>query len=126
MPRRPHFSPAIATLPLNQWSPMSHEYKISDGRSEEPITEKKTLVENLLVTYILDNLTEMKSNSETDNYRYVDHKMLWGDDHSVPQTKNLFQEVIVFAVGGGNYIEYQNLVDHIKGKQDKHIVFWLQ
>uniref|UniRef100_A0A8C0D9N3 Sec1 family domain containing 1 n=1 Tax=Balaenoptera musculus TaxID=9771 RepID=A0A8C0D9N3_BALMU len=57
--------------------------------------------QNLPVTRILDNLMEMKSNPETDDYRYFDPKML----------------------RGGNYIEYQNLVDYIKGKQGKHILY---
>ena len=26
----------------------------------------------------------------------------------------LYMQVVVFVVGGGNYIEYQNLVDYIK------------
>uniref|UniRef100_A0A9L0IUC9 Sec1 family domain-containing protein 1 n=1 Tax=Equus asinus TaxID=9793 RepID=A0A9L0IUC9_EQUAS len=79
--------------------------------------------QNLPVTRILDNLMEMKSNPETDDYRYFDPKMLRGNDSSVPRNKNPFQEAIVFVVGGGNYIEYQNLVDYIKGKQGKHILY---
>uniref|UniRef100_G1KQB6 Sec1 family domain containing 1 n=1 Tax=Anolis carolinensis TaxID=28377 RepID=G1KQB6_ANOCA len=50
--------------------------------------------QNLPVTRILDNLMEMKSNP-----------------------------AIVFVVGGGNYIEYQNLIDYIKGKQGKHVLY---
>uniref|UniRef100_A0A8C2XHZ0 Sec1 family domain-containing protein 1 n=1 Tax=Cyclopterus lumpus TaxID=8103 RepID=A0A8C2XHZ0_CYCLU len=42
---------------------------------------------------------------ETDDYRYFDPKMLRGIA--------VFQ-AIVFVVGGGNYIEYQNLVDYAK------------
>ncbi|XP_045143587.1 sec1 family domain-containing protein 1 [Echinops telfairi] len=79
--------------------------------------------QNLPVTRILDNLMEMKSNPETDDYRYFDPKMLRGNDSSVPRNKNPFQEAIVFVVGGGNYIEYQNLVDYIKGKPGKHILY---
>nr|XP_009668263.1 PREDICTED: sec1 family domain-containing protein 1 [Struthio camelus australis] len=79
--------------------------------------------QNLPVTRILDNLMEMKSNPETDDYRYFDPKMLRGSDSSVPRNKNPFQEAIVFVVGGGNYIEYQNLVDYIKGKQGKHVLY---
>uniref|UniRef100_A0A8V5G7R8 Sec1 family domain-containing protein 1 n=1 Tax=Melopsittacus undulatus TaxID=13146 RepID=A0A8V5G7R8_MELUD len=63
--------------------------------------------QNLPVTRILDNLMELKSNPETDDYRYFDPKMLRG----------------IFVVGGGNYIEYQNLIDYIKGKQGKHILY---
>ncbi|XP_009695785.1 PREDICTED: sec1 family domain-containing protein 1 isoform X1 [Cariama cristata] len=79
--------------------------------------------QNLPVTRILDNLMEMKSNPETDDYRYFDPKMLRGSDSSVPRNKNPFQEAIVFVVGGGNYIEYQNLIDYIKSKQGKHILY---
>ncbi|XP_074006125.1 sec1 family domain-containing protein 1 isoform X1 [Numenius arquata] len=79
--------------------------------------------QNLPVTRILDNLMEMKSNPETDDYRYFDPKMLRGSDSSIPRSKNPFQEAIVFVVGGGNYIEYQNLIDYIKGKQGKHVLY---
>ncbi|XP_042646738.1 sec1 family domain-containing protein 1 isoform X2 [Tyto alba] len=76
--------------------------------------------QNLPVTRILDNLMEMKSNPETDDYRYFDPKMLRGSDSSVPRNKNPFQEAIVFVVGGGNYIEYQNLIDYIKISQKRY------
>ncbi|KAM4690169.1 sec1 family domain-containing protein 1 [Rhinophrynus dorsalis] len=79
--------------------------------------------QNLPVTRVLDSLMEVKSNPETDDYRYFDPKMLRGNDSSVPRNKNPFQEAIVFVVGGGNYIEYQNLVDYIKTKQGKHILY---
>ncbi|KAK1893384.1 Sec1 family domain containing protein 1 [Dissostichus eleginoides] len=80
-------------------------------------------LENLPVTRILDNLMEMKSNPETDDYRYFDPKMLRGSESSIPRNKNPFQEAIVFVVGGGNYIEYQNLVDYAKFKQGKKVVY---
>ncbi|XP_018409653.1 PREDICTED: sec1 family domain-containing protein 1 [Nanorana parkeri] len=79
--------------------------------------------QNLPVTRVLDCLMEVKSNPETDDYRYFDPKMLRGNDSSVPRNKNPFQEAIVFVVGGGNYIEYQNLVDYIKTKQGKHVLY---
>ncbi|KPP80080.1 sec1 family domain-containing protein 1-like, partial [Scleropages formosus] len=78
---------------------------------------------NLPVTRILDNLMEMKSNLETDDYRYFDPKMLRGSESSIPRNKNPFQEAIVFVVGGGNYIEYQNLVDYTKAKQGKRVLY---
>lgn len=78
---------------------------------------------NLPVTRILDNLMEMKSHPETDDYRYFDPKMLRGSESSIPRNKNPFQEAIVFVVGGGNYIEYQNLVDYTKSKQGKKVVY---
>ncbi|XP_072315796.1 sec1 family domain-containing protein 1 [Eucyclogobius newberryi] len=78
---------------------------------------------NLPVTRILDNLMELKSNPETDDFRYFDPKMLRGSESSIPRNKNPFQEAIVFVVGGGNYIEYQNLVDYAKSKQGRKVVY---
>ncbi|GCB78462.1 hypothetical protein scyTo_0020675, partial [Scyliorhinus torazame] len=48
---------------------------------------------NLPVTRILDNLIEMKSNPETDDYRYFDPKILRGSESSLPRNKHPFQEV---------------------------------
>ncbi|KAM9787460.1 sec1 family domain-containing protein 1 isoform X1 [Syngnathus typhle] len=107
---------------------------------------------NLPVTRVLDNLMEMKLHAETDDYRYFDPKMLRGSESSIPRNKNPFQEfvksfseilqkgksqlvlhhhthdlvvleAIVFVVGGGNYIEYQNLVDYARSKAGKKILY---
>lgn len=56
---------------------------------------------------------ECKSGSETDEYIYLDPKLLKRSD-ATPKTRTVFQDAVVFIVGGGNYIEYQNLVDFIK------------
>lgn len=72
---------------------------------------------NLPVTRVVDALMELKSDQETDEYRYFDPKLLRAvDSSSIPRSKTPFQEAIVFVVGGGNYIEYQNLMDYLKGK----------
>lgn len=70
---------------------------------------------NLPVTKIVDELMESKQSSQTDDYCYLDPKQL---KHTEQMSKNrpTFQDVIVFIVGGGNYIEYQNLVDYVKQK----------
>ncbi|KAK2494906.1 hypothetical protein MC885_013883 [Smutsia gigantea] len=97
--------------------PMGLLSRVMNTGSQFVMEGVKNLVlkqQNLPVTRILDNLMEMKSNPETDDYRYFDPKMLRGNDSSVPRNKNPFQEAIVFVVGGGNYIEYQNLIDYIK------------
>jgi len=58
---------------------------------------------------------EMKISQETEDYRYFDPKQLRATDSSqIPRNRTPFQEAIVFMVGGGNYIEYQNLVDYTK------------
>lgn len=55
---------------------------------------------------------EMKSTQETEDYIYLDPKLLKVTD--IPRNRSAFQDAIVFVVGGGNYIEYQNLVDYAK------------
>lgn len=68
---------------------------------------------NLPVTRIVDALMDNKSNPEVEDYRYFDPKMLRvTDSMSIPRNKTPFSEAIVFIVGGGNYIEYQNLMDY--------------
>uniref|UniRef100_H2TZC2 Sec1 family domain-containing protein 1 n=1 Tax=Takifugu rubripes TaxID=31033 RepID=H2TZC2_TAKRU len=54
---------------------------------------------------------------ETDEYRYFDPKLLRGKPVSGGES------AIVFVVGGGNYIEYQNLVDYTKVKQGKKVIY---
>ncbi|XP_045174268.1 sec1 family domain-containing protein 1-like [Mercenaria mercenaria] len=70
---------------------------------------------NLPATRIVDALMEMKTMQDIEDYRYFDPKLLRADS-SIPRNKSPFQEAYVFVVGGGNYIEYQNLVDYAKGK----------
>lgn len=55
---------------------------------------------------------EFKNSSETDDYDYLDPKQLKLSE--IPRNRPAFQDAIVFVVGGGNYIEYQNLVDYAK------------
>ncbi|XP_015906128.1 sec1 family domain-containing protein 1 [Parasteatoda tepidariorum] len=82
---------------------------------------------NLPITRIVDSLMEMKSLPETDDYRYFDPKLLRPtDSSSIPRNRSPFQDAVVFVVGGGNYIEYQNLMDYTKGKTNpvqKKIVY---
>ncbi len=53
-----------------------------------------------------------KSSQETDDFRYFDPK-LWKASAGVPP-KATYGEAIVFVVGGGNYMEYQNIMDFCK------------
>ncbi|XP_050989819.1 sec1 family domain-containing protein 1 [Labeo rohita] len=120
----------MAATPANYGSsgvkPMGLFSRVMNTGSQFVMEGVKNLVlkqHNLPVTRILDNLMEMKSNPETDDYRYFDPKMLRGSESSIPRNKNPFQEAIVFVVGGGNYIEYQNLVDYTKARQGKRILY---
>nr|CAI5845742.1 unnamed protein product [Callosobruchus analis] len=69
---------------------------------------------NLPVTKVVDNLMELKNCPEMEEYHYLDPKQLKVTE--IPRNRSPFQEAIVFMVGGGNYIEYQNLVDYAKAK----------
>jgi hypothetical protein len=57
---------------------------------------------------------EFKNSPEMDDYHYLDPKQLRVTE--IPRNRSPFQDAIVFIVGGGNYIEYQNLVDYAKQK----------
>ncbi|KAL7291506.1 protein sly1 homolog [Trichogramma pretiosum] len=70
---------------------------------------------NLPVTKIVDELVDMRQSAQTEDYCYFDPKQLKHSDQ-VPKNKTVFQDAIVFIVGGGNYIEYQNLMDYVKQK----------
>ncbi|CAH1791865.1 unnamed protein product [Owenia fusiformis] len=103
--------------------------KLMSQASEFAMEGVKNLVvkrHNLPVTRIADNLLEMRSSQETDDYRYFDPKLLRGSDSSIPRNRSPFQDAIVFMVGGGNYIEYQNLMDYSKskgGSGEKRIIY---
>lgn len=56
---------------------------------------------------------ESKTNPDVDEYLYLDAKLLRGGD-TAPKNRSPFQDAVIFVIGGGNYIEYQNLVDFIK------------
>lgn len=77
---------------------------------------------NLPVTRIVDSLVELKSSAEVDGYRYFDPKLARGAD-SGARNKTPYSEAIVFVVGGGNYIEYQNLMDYVKARSGKRISY---
>ena len=76
------------------------------------------LLQKLPVTRIVQNLMDNKGGlgNEVDDYEYFDPKVLKGGSAAaelahIPRTKNPFTESIVFVVGGGNYVEFQNLID---------------
>nr|KAI8761059.1 sec1 family domain-containing protein 1-like [Biomphalaria glabrata] len=71
---------------------------------------------NLPATRIVDALMDLKSLPDSEDFRYFDPKLLRADATSVPRNKTPFQEAYVFIVGGGNYIEFQNLMDYVKSK----------
>ncbi|XP_029688903.1 sec1 family domain-containing protein 1 [Takifugu rubripes] len=120
------FTKMAANYGTSGVKPMGLFSRVMNTGSQFVMEGVKNLVlkqHNLPVTRILDSLMDMKSNPETDEYRYFDPKLLRGSESSIPRNKNPFQEAIVFVVGGGNYIEYQNLVDYTKVKQGKKVIY---
>ena len=76
---------------------------------------------NLPLTKIVDDIMEQKQGKYNDEYKYLDPKILRGNEGGqVPRTKTQFNDAIVFVVGGGNYIEYQNLQDYVRNKNAGH------
>ncbi|OQR79426.1 sec1 family domain-containing protein 1-like [Tropilaelaps mercedesae] len=67
---------------------------------------------------IVESLMDLKSGPETDDFRYFDPKLLRGisSEFGASRTQTLFSDAIVFVVGGGNYIEYQNLIECMRTK----------
>lgn len=65
---------------------------------------------------------ECRNGNDNDDFLYLDPKLLKRAD-TMPKTRAPFQDAIVFIVGGGNYIEYQNLVDFIKVSSNETLIF---
>ncbi|KAJ3103439.1 RNA helicase required for poly(A+) mRNA export [Phlyctochytrium planicorne] len=79
---------------------------------------------DLPLTKVVDAIMEGTANAETDDYLYFDPKAPKGSGSKLKKGKQTFQEAIVFVIGGGNYLEYQNLQDYAqKSTQKKKICY---
>eukprot|EP00742_Colponemidia_sp_Colp-10_P008971 GILJ01009747.1.p1 GENE.GILJ01009747.1~~GILJ01009747.1.p1 ORF type:complete len:627 (+),score=102.30 GILJ01009747.1:99-1979(+) len=65
----------------------------------------------LQATKIVDALMENKNTPEIENYAYIDPKVARSTGE-VPRARAAFRDAIVFMVGGGNYVEYDNLQEY--------------
>ncbi|CAG8435621.1 3704_t:CDS:2 [Ambispora gerdemannii] len=82
------------------------------GGFENLISGVKNLLptrKDLTMTRIVESMMEPNSAPETEDYLYFDPKLSRASSTKQPRHKHVFQEGIVFVVGGGNFIEYQNL-----------------
>ncbi|KAI9321083.1 Sec1-like protein [Dichotomocladium elegans] len=84
----------------------------------------------LVISKIVADIMSAPQNepSKADDYLYFDPKLA-RNSRAPRQHKASFQEAIVFVVGGGNYVEYQNLqeiatVRVSRNKTGKHIINW--
>ncbi|CDK27764.1 unnamed protein product [Kuraishia capsulata CBS 1993] len=101
-------------------------YGLTDGRLSEGVgslitglkkllPEKKKLpIANVVESIMEPNSANQASASLTDEYLYFDPRLTRGV-HSKPPKRQSYNESIVFVVGGGNYLEYQNLQEWANG-----------
>lgn len=61
------------------------------------------------VTRTVESVMDNSQTAESDEYGYYDPKA--GRGKKATRARAPFQEAIVFVVGGGNYLEYQSLLD---------------
>jgi len=77
----------------------------------------------LPITRTVDCLSDLKQSAETDNFLVFDPKIMRRTDSVVPTLRNTFNDVYVFVVGGGNYVEYQNLMSYMEQHPGKRVVY---
>lgn len=106
------------------------EGRISEGLSsiatkiKSFIPEKKLLpIANIVEAIMEPNNASANYVQLTDEYLYLDPKSRGG--HSKPPRRQSYQEAFVFVVGGGNYLEYQNLQEWASepGKGTRRVVY---
>jgi hypothetical protein len=73
-------------------------------------------VKDYYVTRIVDSIMEIKQDKMTADYLYFDPKY---PHKGTPRRTKAFQEAIVFMVGGGNYLEFQNLKEYAESANTK-------
>lgn len=95
-------------------------YNLTDGKITEGVGSLISGIKRLLpekkampITNVVETIMDPQSASEdrlkvTDDYLYFDPKVIRGS-HSKPPKRQPYLEAVVFVVGGGNYLEYQNL-----------------
>lgn len=92
------------------------EGRISEGISSLATGLKKLLPDkkNLPITNVVEAIMDPTHASNnlmqiTDEYLYLDSKSRGG--HAKPPKRQSYEDAVVFVVGGGNYLEYQNLTE---------------
>ncbi|CAH1761886.1 7693_t:CDS:2 [Entrophospora sp. SA101] len=100
------------------------------GGFENLISGVKNLLpshKDLTLTKITESIMDPSTSStyKTDDYLFFDPKMARNSSiNKQSKSKHSFQEGIVFVVGGGNYIEYQNLQEYAKRQANKKKIIY--
>ncbi|CAJ0754891.1 9226_t:CDS:2 [Entrophospora sp. SA101] len=104
--------------------------KLKEGGFENLISGVKNLLpshKDLTLTKITESIMDPSTSStyKTDDYLFFDPKMARNSSiNKQSKSKHSFQEGIVFVVGGGNYIEYQNLQEYAKRQANKKKIIY--
>ncbi|KAJ3414658.1 Vesicle trafficking between the ER and Golgi [Chytridiales sp. JEL 0842] len=94
------------------------------GGLENILTGVRNLLptrKDLAITKIVESIMDGTTGTETDDYLQLDPRLGKNNQSrpSAQKTRATFSEAIVFVVGGGNYLEYQNLQDYAQRTQQK-------
>jgi len=82
-----------------------------------PLAKYIPRTKDYYLTRIVDAVMNLKeSKLGVDNYLYFDPKF---PINSTPKKTTPFKEAIVFVIGGGNYVEYQNLKEYCQKSLEK-------
>ncbi|EME31700.1 protein transporter [Galdieria sulphuraria] len=115
-----------STVPFHFESIMSRVVEQGyKGLTQVAESLKKLIPSNkaFMIARIVESLMENNKTSESEsfNFLFLDPKVRKGKVVESQKISTPFQDAIVFVVGGGNYVEYQNLKDH--SRKDKHIIY---
>ncbi|EGD75897.1 hypothetical protein PTSG_00606 [Salpingoeca rosetta] len=78
---------------------------------------------DLPITRIVDSIVTGNNPDLTQHYLYFDPKRSKSARSTPPAARSRAEQAFVFMVGGGNYIEYQNLRDYCQRHDDRNIVY---
>lgn len=67
----------------------------------------------LPITKLTESLMDNQNKAEKDEFLCIDPEVFNTNENS-ETTKPYFNEAVVFVIGGGNYFEYQNLMEFAK------------
>jgi len=82
------------------------------AKATEKVSDMFGKTHKFYATRVVENLCEMKPNTEDDSFLYLDPKIAKGEVNVSQLNRGMrgqVKEVMVFMVGGGCYAEYQNL-----------------
>ncbi|CAI5759204.1 unnamed protein product [Candida verbasci] len=123
-----HFSNESSSALLSGLS--SKLYGLTEGKISEGLSSIASRIKNFIpekkltaLTHIVESIMNPQGSNNrylniTDDYLYLDPK---SRGHSTKPKRQQYNDSIVFVVGGGNYLEYQNLQEWKQEQINKNI-----